>query len=195
VILVVGLGNPGPHYALTRHNAGFSAIDAFIATQAGERVAVFRPRFEGQYAELEVEGVPVALLKPETFMNASGSSVRSASSCLRIAPGAVLVIHDELDIPFGELRLKFGGGDAGHRGLRSISADLQSPGYGRLRVGIGRPPPNFQGDIADFVLQAFAPEERSELPSVLARASQVVRAVISDGLAETMNRTTQRTMR
>jgi peptidyl-tRNA hydrolase, PTH1 family len=195
VILIVGLGNPGSHYALTRHNVGFSAVDAFIAPRAGEGVAVFRPRFEGQYAELEVGGVPVALLKPETFMNASGVSVRAASSYLQIAPEAVLAIHDELDIPFGELRLKFGGGDAGHRGLRSISAHLQSPAYGRLRVGIGRPPPNFQGDIADFVLQAFALEERSELPSVLARASQVVQAVISDGLAETMNRTTQRAVR
>jgi peptidyl-tRNA hydrolase, PTH1 family len=195
VILIVGLGNPGSHYALTRHNVGFSAIDAFVAARAGDRVATFGPRFEGQYAELEVEGVPVALLKPETFMNASGCSVRAASSCLRVAPEAVLVLHDELDIPFGELRLKFGGGDAGHRGLRSISADLQTPAYGRLRIGIGRPPPNFQGDIADFVLQAFALEERSELPSVLARASQVVRAVILDGLAETMNRTNQRTVR
>ena len=195
MILIVGLGNPGPRYAHTRHNVGFSAIDAFVASQDGESIAVFRPRFEGQCAELEVEGMPVALLKPETFMNASGRSVRAASSFFQIAPDAVLVVHDELDIPFGELRLKSGGGDAGHRGLRSISADLQSRDYGRLRVGIGRPPPNFHGDIADFVLQAFALEERSEFEGVLARASQVVRAVILDGLPETMNRTTQRTVR
>jgi PTH1 family peptidyl-tRNA hydrolase len=195
VILIVGLGNPGPQSANTRHNVGFLAIEAFVAAQPCGRGLAFRSRFEGQYAELSLSGVPVGLLKPETFMNASGRSVRAATSVLQVAPEALLVIHDELDIPFGSLRLKFGGGDAGHRVLRSISADLHSPEYGRLRIGIGRPPANFEGDLADFVLQAFALEERSELTSVLARASRVVEAVISDGLSRTMNRTTQRTVR
>jgi PTH1 family peptidyl-tRNA hydrolase len=139
--------------------------------------------------------VRVGVLKPETFMNASGRSVRAASSFFALEPAAVLVVHDELDLPFGDLRLKSGGGDGGHRGLRSISQELGDPGYGRVRVGIGRPPPHFQGDVADFVLQAFALEERSELTSVLDRTCEAVESVITDGLARTMNRTNQRIVR
>jgi len=196
VILLVGLGNPGPRYAQTRHNVGFMAIDAFCAPEreAG-RVVSFRARFEGQFAELSSAGVRVGVLKPETYMNASGRSVRAAVSCFGLTPSDVLVVHDELDISFGELRLKSGGGDGGHRGLRSISAELADPGYGRLRVGIGRPPPHFQGDVADFVLQAFALEERTELPRVLTRTCEAIDAVIRDGLARTMNRTNQRMVR
>lgn len=193
MILVVGLGNPGPRYAWTRHNAGFLVIDAFAG--GGGRVASFRPQFEGLYAETDLSGTRVGLLKPETFMNASGRSVRAAAAFFRVDPEALLVVHDELDLPFGELRLKSGGGDGGHRGIRSISAELGTPDYGRLRVGIGRPPLDFQGDIADFVLQAVAPEERVELASVLERASEVVESVVRDGLAQTMNRTNQRMLR
>jgi PTH1 family peptidyl-tRNA hydrolase len=203
VILVVGLGNPGPEYAGTRHNAGFLVLDAFAGLRNGAfgRVVAFRPRpeLEGQYAEFELEfaGRPerVGLLKPETFMNLSGRSVRAAMAFFKVEGANLLVVHDELDLPFGELRLKAGGGDGGHRGLRSITAELATPNYGRLRVGIGRPAPDFQGDIADFVLQAFALEERSVLESVLASASQAVEAVITDGLSRTMNRTNQRTVR
>lgn len=197
MILVVGLGNPGPRYALTRHNAGFLVIDALsLAPLAqGRRVVPFQTRFEGQYAELELAGKQVGLLKPDTFMNASGRSVRAATAALKLDLDAVLVVHDELDIRFGELRLKAGGGDGGHRGIRSISAELGSPDYGRLRVGIGRPPPDFQGDIADFVLQAASAEEQAGLASVLERASEVVESVVTDGLSQAMNRTNQRTVR
>jgi PTH1 family peptidyl-tRNA hydrolase len=199
VKLVVGLGNPGPQYAGTRHNAGFLVLDAFAARSSGGRVVAFGSRFDGQYAELEVDAGAarerVGLLKPETFMNLSGRSVRAAMAFFKVTVGELLVVHDELDVPFGELRLKQGGGDGGHRGLRSISAELNNPSYGRLRVGIGRPPPDFQGDIADFVLQAFALEEARVLDSVLTSASQAVEAVIKDGLSRTMNRTNQRTVR
>jgi len=194
VILLVGLGNPGPQYAHTRHNVGFMAVDAFCSREAG-RVVSFRARFEAQLAELEHAGTRVLVLKPETFMNASGRSVRAAAAFFGLAPSAVLVVHDELDVPFGQLRIKSGGGDGGHRGLRSISAELADPGYGRIRVGIGRPPAHFQGDVADFVLQAFALEERSELNPVLVRTCEAIEAVITDGLARTMNRTNQRIVR
>lgn len=193
MILLVGLGNPGPQYAQTRHNAGFLTLDAF-ASRSG-RVSAFRARFEGQFAELDVSGARVGLLKPETFMNLSGRSVLAAASSFHVEPSQLLVVHDELDVPFGELRLKSGGGDGGHRGLRSISSHLSTPNYGRLRVGIGRPPLHFQGDVADFVLQAFALEERSVLGNVLASASEAIEAVITDGLDRTMNRTNQRTVR
>ena len=197
MILVVGLGNPGPRYALTRHNAGFLVIDALsLAPLAkGQRVAPFQARWEGQFAELELAGKHVGLLKPETFMNASGRCVRAALTALKLEPEALLLVHDELDIAVGELRLKLGGGDGGHRGIRSVSAELGTPSYGRLRVGIGRPPPDFQGDIADFVLQAASPEEQVELESVLERASEVVEQVLTDGLSQAMNRTNQRTVR
>lgn len=202
-MLIVGLGNPGPHYAQTRHNAGFMVLDAFAALRDGAfgRVVRFwpRPEFDGQYAEFELERAGkrerVGLLKPETFMNLSGRSVRAVMTSFAVPVSDLLVVHDELDVPFGELRLKLGGGDGGHRGLRSISAELADSNYGRLRVGIGRPKPEFQGDIADFVLQAFALEEASVLESVLASASQAVEAIISDGLSRTMTRTNQRTVR
>lgn len=194
MILLVGLGNPGPQYAGTRHNVGFMALDAFCTREAG-RVVPFRTRFEGQFAEVAHAGTPVGVLKPETYMNASGRSVRAAISFFGIEPAAVLVVHDELDIAFGELRVKIGGGDGGHRGLRSITSELADPGYGRLRVGIGRPPAHFQGDVADFVLQAFALEERSELTRVLVKTCEAIEAVITDGLVRTMNRTNQRTVR
>jgi PTH1 family peptidyl-tRNA hydrolase len=159
------------------------------------RVAAFRERFQGDYAECELGSKHVGLLKPATFMNESGHSVRAASVFFGVAPEAVLVVHDELDLAFGQLRLKQGGGDGGHRGLRSISAELATPDYGRVRFGIGRPPAHFDGDVADFVLQAFALEERNELPSVLERASEAVKFVISDGLDRAMNRTNQRMVR
>jgi len=196
VILLVGLGNPGPQYAETRHNVGFMAVDALCAPKMGAgRVVSFRPRFEGQFAEIVHAGSSVGVLKPETFMNASGRSVRAAASFFGLKPAAVVVVHDELDIPFGELRIKSGGGDGGHRGLRSISAELADPNYARLRVGIGRPPAHFQGDVADFVLQAFALEERSELTRVLTRTCEALEAVITDGIERTMNRTNQRIVR
>jgi len=189
--LVVGLGNPGREYAADRHNVGWMVVEELARRHGGS----WKGKFNGQLSEIRVDGHKLALLKPETYMNASGRSVRAAVSCFGLTPSDVLVVHDELDISFGELRLKSGGGDGGHRGLRSISAELADPGYGRLRVGIGRPPPHFQGDVADFVLQAFALEERTELPRVLTRTCEAIDAVIRDGLARTMNRTNQRMVR
>jgi peptidyl-tRNA hydrolase, PTH1 family len=191
VILLVGLGNPGPRYRQTRHNAGFMVVDAL----ACGRVAAFHERFQGAYAECELGSKHVGLLKPATFMNESGHSVRAALASFALAPEALLVVHDELDLAFGELRLKQGGGDGGHRGLRSITAELATADYGRLRFGIGRPPVRFVGDVADFVLQAFALEERSELASALERASEAVKSVVTDGLSRAMNRTNQRMVR
>jgi PTH1 family peptidyl-tRNA hydrolase len=191
VKLIVGLGNPGPRYAQTRHNAGFEVVEKLAIAER----AVFEPRFSGEYAEFSSCAQRIGLLKPGTFMNESGRSVLLACAHFALEPEAVLVVHDELDLPWAELRLKSGGGDGGHRGLRSVSAQLRSPGYGRLRFGVGRPGADFAGDVADFVLQAFAFDERRELESVLDRASKVVRAVISDGLPQAMNRTNQRTVR
>jgi PTH1 family peptidyl-tRNA hydrolase len=191
VILVVGLGNPGPKYAETRHNLGFRVTDG-LASRAGD--PPWREKFNGLFAQSELEGKVVGLLKPMTYMNASGRSVQAAQAFYKVAREDLLVVHDELDLPFGQLRLKVGGGEAGHNGLRSISQAIGQD-YARLRIGVGRPPPEFRGSGADFVLQAFAPAEQAEIDAILGRAVEVVSLVIGSGLSRAMNQTNQRAVR
>jgi PTH1 family peptidyl-tRNA hydrolase len=181
VLLLVGLGNPGARYAATRHNIGFGVVDALAP--AGS----WKERFSGYFATLEVGQAKLGLLKPLTFMNESGRSVRAACDFYRILPKDVVVVHDELDIHFGEVRLKVGGGEAGHNGLRSISSHLGTKDYVRLRVGIGKPPSHFKGRGADFVLQAFAAEEVPLLGQVIDRATQAALLMVQSGIAAAMN--------
>jgi len=189
-LLVVGLGNPGAEYAATRHNLGFFVVDE-LASRAGS--PPFRKKFHGELADARVGGEPATLLKPLTFMNESGRSVQAAVAFYKLPLSSVLVVHDELDLPFAELRLKSGGGDAGNRGIRSIIAQLGSPDFMRLRVGIGRPPPGFRGSPADFVLQGFAAAERAELATLVARAADAAELVATRGLAVAMNLTHRQT--
>lgn len=189
-LLVVGLGNPGAEYAATRHNMGFFVVDE-LASRAGS--PPFRKKFHGELAEARVGGEPATLLKPLTFMNDSGRSVQAAVAFYKLPIASVLVVHDELDLRFGEIRLKMGGGDAGQRGVRSVIAQLGSPDFMRLRVGIGRPPPGFRGSAADFVLQGFPPAERAELAAQVARAADAAELVAARGLAVAMNITHRQT--
>ncbi len=189
MILVAGLGNPGNRYSLTRHNIGFLVVDALAARAA--TTAVWREHFDAQVAQVEIGEARLLLLKPQTFMNHSGRAIRGAAAYFKLGVEQLLVVHDELDLGFGRLRLKAGGGDAGHRGVRSTAEEIGSKDFGRLRVGIGRPPVIFEGTVADYVLQAFALPEREELPSVLDRAVQAVMLVAERGLAEAMNLTNQ----
>lgn len=191
MILVVGLGNPGPRYAETRHNAGFQVIDRLVERAGG---ASFRDKYHGHFAQVTVDGAALSLLKPMTFMNDSGRSVQSAVQQFKLPLDSLLVVHDELDLPFAEVRLKQGGGDAGQRGVRSISSTL-GPNYARVRVGIGRPPAEFRGDVADFVLQAFSLAERDEMRTALDRAADAVVLVATRGLSVAMNATNQRQSR
>ncbi|HKY41056.1 MAG TPA: aminoacyl-tRNA hydrolase [Polyangiaceae bacterium] len=195
MLLIAGLGNPGPRYQATRHNLGFRVIDT-LADQCGVAASAFRERFHGEIASARLGTEELLLLRPQTFMNDSGRSVQAACAFYKIKPaeGGLLVIHDELDLPFGDVRLKKGGGDAGNRGIRSISAAL-GPDYLRIRLGIGRPPPDFRGDPADFVLQAFAPEEQATVTDMIARAAEAVSLLTSQGLEKAMNRTNQRPTR
>jgi PTH1 family peptidyl-tRNA hydrolase len=188
VILVVGLGNPGPRYLDSRHNVGFRVID-----RLAERVQnpAFRARFRGVFASVTLSGESVGLLKPETYMNESGKSVQSAMQFFKLAPASVLLVHDELDLGFGDVRLKQGGGDAGNRGVRSVTEAI-GPDTLRLRIGIGKPPPDFRGDGADFVLQGFSPAERAELDSVIDRAADAVALLVTRGISVAMNATNQR---
>ena len=195
MLLVAGLGNPGPRYQATRHNIGFRLIDA-LAEKCGVAASAFRERFHGEIASARLGDEELLLLRPQTFMNESGRSVQAACAFYKIRPaeGQLLVAHDELDLPFADVRLKKGGGDAGNRGIRSISGALGSD-YLRLWLGIGRPPPDFRGDPADFVLQAFAPAELASVEDMIARATEAVSLLTSQGLEKAMNRTNQRPSR
>src|ERR671929_1655358 len=151
--LIVGLGNPGARYARNRHNVGFMAIEA-IARRYG--FAAFRSRFKGELAEGTIAGERRLLLRPQTFMNASGEAVLAAMSFYKIAPADILVIHDELDLRPGKVRVKRGGGSAGHNGLRSIDAMI-GPDYWRVRIGIGHP--GIKELVHPYVLQNFTADE------------------------------------
>jgi PTH1 family peptidyl-tRNA hydrolase len=193
--LIAGLGNPGPRYQATRHNIGFRVIDE-LARQCAVPASAFRERFHGEIASarLSDSGEELLLLRPQTFMNDSGRSVQAACTFYKIKPADLIVAHDELDLPFADVRLKKGGGDGGNRGIRSVTAAL-GPDYVRIRLGIGRPPPDFRGDPADFVLQAFAPAEQATVDEMLARATEAVSLVTSLGLEKAMNRINQRPSR
>jgi PTH1 family peptidyl-tRNA hydrolase len=181
--LVVGLGNPGPDYAGTRHNAGYLVLDA-LAERTGSRLRSHKARADAAQARLG--GAPVVLARTRSFMNLSGPPVASLRAFFKAEPERLIVIHDELDIPFGAVRLKRGGGDNGHNGLRSITAALGTREYLRVRVGIGRPPGRM--DPADFVLRVFGTTERKELPFLVDRAADAVEALVSEGLEPAQNR-------
>jgi PTH1 family peptidyl-tRNA hydrolase len=162
MLLWVGLGNPEPGMARNRHNIGFMAVDA-IALRHG--FSPWRSRFKGQYAEGRVGSMKVLLLKPMTYMNLSGESVQAAASFFKIEPGAVTAFHDELDLAPGKTRVKKGGGNAGHNGLRSMDRHLGTPDYWRVRLGIGHP-----GDkdrVTGHVLSDFAKADREWLEVLL----------------------------
>jgi peptidyl-tRNA hydrolase, PTH1 family len=184
MLLVVGLGNPGREYAAHRHNVGFMAV-----TELARRTSAdpFRDKFSGELARAEIAKDPAILLMPMTFMNRSGQSVQAAMAFYKIAPSELIVLHDELDIPFGEVRLKMGGGHAGHNGLRSIIEHIGTADFGRVRIGVGRPPAGFRGEVADFVLSGFDATERATLPDLVKKAGDAVLDVGRRGFAAAMN--------
>ncbi len=180
--IIAGLGNPGPEYAGNRHNAGHMVVD-LLAEQLGVRFKAHRTRNE--IADSRLAGVPVTLAKPRTYMNESGGPVAALASFYKVPPERVVVVHDELDIPFGAIRLKLGGGDNGHNGLRSVTRSLGTNAYNRVRVGIGRPPGRM--DAATFVLRDFSAAERKELPLLIDRGAEAVETLLSKGMAATQN--------
>jgi PTH1 family peptidyl-tRNA hydrolase len=186
--LVVGLGNPGKKYEKNRHNVGFMVVEHLARTHG---MPDYKEKFSGVWTKGEISvGTtrhPVALLKPGTFMNLSGDCVQPAAAFLKVAPSSIIVVHDELDIPWRDVRLKVAGGHAGHNGLRSLIDRLGTPDFVRVRVGVGRPPPGFKGDVADFVLQNFDSMETAELPEVVDRACHFVETVVAKGAKAAMN--------
>jgi peptidyl-tRNA hydrolase, PTH1 family len=180
--LIAGLGNPGPGYAGNRHNAGFLTAEV-LAARAGSRFKAGKSR--ALAAEGRLAGQSVTIIKPLTFMNESGGPVAAVCGFYKIPPDRLVVVHDELDLPFGSVRLKLGGGDNGHNGLRAVTARLGTRDFHRARIGIGRPPGRV--DPAVYVLRDFSATERKELPLVLERAADAVEMLIADGLAAAQN--------
>jgi PTH1 family peptidyl-tRNA hydrolase len=180
--LVVGLGNPGPSYAGNRHNAGFMVADA-LAARVGGRFKGHRSRAD--VVEGRLVGQRVVLAKPRSYMNDSGGPVKALRDFFKAEVGRIIVVHDELDIPYGAVRLKRGGGDNGHNGLRSITKALGDRDYLRVRFGVGRPPGRM--DAADFVLKDFSATERKDLELNIVTAADAVESLITKGLEATQN--------
>jgi peptidyl-tRNA hydrolase, PTH1 family len=183
--LIVGLGNPGREYAATRHNLGWLALDE-IAAKANLAQG-FKKKFQGEFVKGTFAGAECVLLRPETYMNESGRSVQGAMAFFHVAPRDVIVLHDELDLPFGEVRVKLGGGHAGHNGLRSLIQNMGTPEFVRVRMGVGRPPASFTGEVADFLLQAFFAEERPAVPAIVSQGVAAVAKILEHGLERAMN--------
>lgn len=182
-LLVVGLGNPGPQYAKTRHNVGFMVADV-LAARIGVPFKVHK-KSGAEVATGRLGGRSVVLAKPRCYMNESGRQIGPLAKFYSIAPGDVIVIHDELDIDFGKVRLKLGGGEGGHNGLRSVANALGSKDFQRVRIGIGRPPG--RKDPAAFVLEPFSSTERTEVPTLCELAADATELLLEVGLEPAQN--------
>ena len=176
--LIVGLGNPGPKYAFTRHNIGFLCVDLFSQSFGSPP---WNEEFKAHICKFKIDDVPVILCKPMTFMNLSGESVQSLSHFFKIPLDKILVIQDDIDQPFGQMRLHKNRGHGGHNGIRSISEKLGTQDYTRLKLGVGRPA-HPEMEVADYVLQKFSGEEQNQLTDFLNKAGDAIESVIFDGL-------------
>ena len=183
-VLVVGLGNPGADYAGTRHNVGFAVVDV-LAARIGGRFSAHR-RSGADVAEGRLAGRRAVLAKPRSYMNLSGGPVAGAAKFFSVDPADVVVVHDDLDLDFGVVRLKRGGGEGGHNGLRSISKSLATKDYLRVRFGIGRPPG--RQDPADYVLKRWSATERRELDVSVELAADAVESLLELGLEAAQNK-------
>ena len=187
--LVVGLGNPGPAYAGHRHNAGYLVVEELASRMGASFRAHKTGRADAVEGRLGMPGTPgprVVLARPRCYMNESGGPVKALATFYKLEPEHIVVVHDEIDIPFGTLRVKLGGGDNGHNGLRSVRSALGTGDFYRVRAGVGRPPG--RQEVADFVLSNWSATERKELPFEVDRAADAVESLVTDGLAETQQR-------
>ena len=180
---VVGLGNPGRKYDRTRHNLGFLVVDRLAAD---EQIAIKREVCDALVGELPTSNGPVLLVKPQTFMNRSGDAVAALLKKFHSSPEELIVVCDDLDLPFGRIRIRPGGGSGGHRGLRSIIEKTGGAPFCRVRLGIGRPPEGVNPE--DFVLERFQPDETSQLGAIVSRGAQAVCSLIEDGTERAMER-------
>jgi PTH1 family peptidyl-tRNA hydrolase len=181
-LLVVGLGNPGREYELTRHNAGWLVLDELARRLGGS----WRSKFSGRLAEVRLDGARLALLKPETFMNDSGRAVGAAAKFFKVPPESLLIVHDDVDLEPGRLQARAGGGLAGHNGLRSLAKTLGTQDFLRLRIGVGRPGRGDPRSVADYVLSGFVPED--DVDGLVARSAEAVETLARDGLEAAQQR-------
>jgi PTH1 family peptidyl-tRNA hydrolase len=182
--LVVGLGNPGPNYARTRHNLGFMVADV-LAARLGSTFKAHK-RSGAEVITGRLGGCAVVLAKPRSYMNESGRQVAPLAKFYSVSPSDIIVIHDDLDLDFGRIRLKLGGGEGGHNGLRSVVAAMGTKDFERVRIGIGRPPG--RKDPAAFVLENFSAAERTEVPAICEQAADATELLIELGLEPAQNR-------
>jgi peptidyl-tRNA hydrolase, PTH1 family len=185
-LLVAGLGNPGRKYRDTRHNVGFLVAEELARRHGGS----FRSKFSALVADIRIDGERVTLLEPQTYMNESGRSVAAAARFYKLPSEALLVLHDEVDLPLGRLQVRRGGGLAGHNGLRSVAAHLGSSDFARLRIGVGRPERGDPRPVADFVLSPFPAE--ADVGDIVERAADAVETVVTSGLDEAQQRFNER---
>jgi peptidyl-tRNA hydrolase, PTH1 family len=178
-LLVAGLGNPGREYEQTRHNVGWLVVDELARRHGGS----FRSKFSGQLSEVRTGEKKVALLKPETYMNESGRSIAAAARFFKVDPGALLVVHDDVDLEPERLQARMGGGLAGHNGLRSVAQALGTNEFLRLRIGVGRPGRGDRRSVSDYVLSKFDPE--TDVDALVARAADAVETIAVGSLEET----------
>ncbi len=181
--LILGLGNPGKKYERTRHNLGFLVVDSFAK---GKGIALKPRKYDCHIGDWQIDGERALLVKPQTFMNRSGVAVKRLFEFFPVAVEDLVVIHDDLDLPFGRIRIRPRGGAGGHRGILSIIEALGQEGFYRVRVGIGRPPSGV--DPIDFVLAPFSAEEAPFLDQILAKAAAAVQCLLEDGLHRAMER-------
>lgn len=184
--LIVGLGNPGPAYKNTRHNIGYMVNDELASRLGGSWKSHKAGRSDIVEGRLAIGGPRVVLCRPRSFMNELGGPVKATAQFFKIAPDHVVAIHDELDIDFDTLRLKLGGGDNGHNGLKSMRSSLATGDFYRVRVGIGRPPG--RQEVADFVLSDYSTAERKILPFQVDTAADAIESLITDGLSQSQSR-------
>jgi PTH1 family peptidyl-tRNA hydrolase len=180
--LIIGLGNPGLKYQITRHNSGFLAVDEIAA---GNNIPVQLKGFDACYGKGRIDDIPILLVKPMTFMNISGSAVKKIVDYFKIDIHDIIVIHDDIDLPFGTIRLKAGGGHAGHKGLISIIDNLVNPEFIRVRIGIGRPFDKLT--VERYVLEQFAEDDVKLLPEILRTVSNAVTMIATSGIQAAMN--------
>ena len=182
--LIVFLGNPGPRYEMTRHNAGFMAADAMAKEK---NVNINKARFKALTATCDIGGESVLLMKPQTFMNLSGDAVAQAAKFYKIPPEHVIVVSDEISLPIGKLRIRTKGSAGGHNGLKDIIAKLGPDAFPRIRIGVGAPPhPDY--DMADWVLSSFKNQDAEDMLAAAARAAQAAQCYITQGADRAMNR-------
>ena len=177
--LIVGLGNPGTQYEGTRHNIGFMIVDSFLDEL---KLGPYKEKFSGLVAQGNFEKERIAILKPLTYMNESGTAVHKILDYCKILSDDMIVVHDDIDLPFGRIKIKFGGGDGGHNGIKSIIEELGSNNFGRIRVGIGR-----DRDVTKHVLSNFSKTEKETISLTIQQSIEVMKSIMVNGYEKTMN--------